>query len=75
MAPASADGDVESSEAFLGNLKRVDASARGGDRHATRLGESNRSIEPVLSIAQHKRDPIFATSLLVCSGGEDDVAP
>ena len=28
----------------------------------------------MLSIAQHKGDPIFATSLLIRGGGEDDVA-
>jgi hypothetical protein len=29
----------------------------------------------VLSIAQHKGDPIFATRLFIRGGGEDDVAP
>ena len=75
MTPAPADGDVESSEALFGYLERIDAATRGGDRHPARLSEANRSVEPVLSIAQHKRDPIFATSLLIRGRGEDDVAP
>ena len=74
MTPAPADGDVESSEAFLSDLERIDASARGGDRHPARLREANCSVEPVLAVAQHKGDPIFATRLLIRGGGEDDVA-
>ena len=74
VAPSSAYGDVESSEALLSNLQRIDAPAGGGDCHTPRLSESNGGIEPVLSIAEDECNPVFAARLLVRRGGEDDVA-